>query len=69
MNDHAIFLGKIVRKLQKYIDKILTSSSPEPLFKAKFNQTWHGHPLLNRIQVSSNEGPIPFPRENTLTKF
>ena len=51
MNDHAVFLGKIVRKLQKYIDKILKSPL-EPK-----------HPWVKGTQVLTNKRPFHFQKE------
>ena len=58
MKGHAIFQGRIITNLQKYIDEILKNYLLKNHW-AKFKQTWHKASLG---EEDSNEGPCPFPR-------
>ena len=61
MKGHAIFQGRIITNLQKYIDEILKNYLLKNHW-AKFKQTWHKASLG---EEDSKEGPCPFPRGDT----
>ena len=62
MKGPAFFQGEIIRKLRKYIDKILKSSSPEPL--GQFHQTKHNSSLGEGDSSLFQWRANSFPRED-----
>ena len=64
MKGHEIFHWEIIAKKQQFINDILKSSS-EPT--GNFNQLSKKHLWVKGIQVCTNEGPYPFPKEDNST--
>ena len=63
MKDYTRFKVETIMKWRKYMGEISKSSSLEHW--VNFHQTWHKASLVEGINVCSNKGPPPFPREDT----